>query len=112
MVEQGFCKPQAGGSNPSASSDKNMKTENLNPDIIKLLYYEKGYSVKEILRMALEIDGYSEAKIIYDPSKPSMIPIRLMDISKSKEILGFTPTTDLREGIKKTIEWYRKREKI
>ena len=70
----------------------------------------KGYSIKQALQIMLEVDGYSEARVIYDPSKPSMIPIRLIDISKAEAILGFRPKTGLREGIRKTIEWYRKNQ--
>jgi len=68
----------------------------------------KGYSVKEILRIALEADGYHDAKVEYDPTKPSMIPIRLIDVSKAEQLLGFRARTDVREGIAKTIEWFRK----
>lgn len=68
----------------------------------------KGYSVKEILRIALEADGYHDAKVEYDPTKPSMIPIRLIDVSKAEQLLGFKARTDVREGIAKTIEWCRK----
>jgi len=56
----------------------------------------------------LEVDGFEDANISYDPSKPSMIPIRLIDISKAEKLIGFKPKTSLKEGIKKTIEWYRK----
>jgi len=68
----------------------------------------KGYSIKQALKMMLEIDGYTNAKIVFNSSKPSMIPIRLIDVSKAETLLGFRPKTGLREGIKKTIEWYRK----
>jgi GDP-L-fucose synthase len=44
----------------------------------------------------------------YDAAKPSMIPIRLIDVSKAEKILGFKARTGIEEGIKKTIEWYRK----
>jgi len=68
----------------------------------------KGYNLKQVLQMTLEIDGYSSARVTYDPSKPSMIPIRLLDTSRAQTVLGFKPKTNLQEGIKKTIEWYRK----
>lgn len=70
--------------------------------------YGKGYSIKEILQMILEIDRYNDAKIIYDSSKPSMIPIRIIDIEKAEELLGFRPKIDIKEGIKRTVDWYRK----
>lgn len=69
--------------------------------------FGKGYSIKELLKMILEVDGYTSAKVIFDPSKPSTIPIRLVDITKAETVLGFKPKTDLKEGIRKTIKWYR-----
>jgi GDP-L-fucose synthase len=67
----------------------------------------KAYSLKEILRMALESEGYEGARIEYEPSKPSMIPIRLIDVSKARKLLNFTAKTDIQEGIAKTMSWYR-----
>lgn len=67
----------------------------------------KGYSIKDVLQMTLEVVGFNDAKIVYDPTKPSMIPIRLIDTKKAEELLGFKAITDLRAGIKKTVEWYK-----
>ncbi len=36
-----------------------------------------------------------------------MIPVRLIDNAKAKERLGFECRTGIREGIAKTIEWYK-----
>jgi GDP-L-fucose synthase len=68
----------------------------------------EGHSIKKALQIMLEIDGFRDAKVVYNSSKPSMIPIRLIDISKAKTVLGFTPKTSLKAGIKKTLDWYRK----
>ena len=67
----------------------------------------KGYSVREILKLVLEADGYADAKVIYDPTKPTMIPIRLIETGKAKSEIGFKAKVDLPEGVRKTIEWYR-----
>lgn len=67
----------------------------------------KARSLKEVLRMALEIDGYKNPQIVYDSTKPSMIPVRLIDVKKAKKLLNFTAKTDIHEGIAKTISWYR-----
>jgi len=67
----------------------------------------KGYSVKEILNTIIDIDGYSHAKVEFDSTKPSMIPIRLIDTTKAEKLLGFNAATDLREGLRNTIKWYR-----
>ncbi len=74
--------------------------------------YGKGYSIKEILQIALEIDGFKDVQIIYDANKPSMIPVRLIDTEKAEKILGFKAKTDIREGIGKTMEWYREARKV
>jgi GDP-L-fucose synthase len=67
----------------------------------------QGYSVKHVLQTILEVDGYTDADVRFDPSKPTMIPIRLVDTSLAKQRLGFQVRTPFRAGIRKTIEWYR-----
>ena len=67
----------------------------------------KGYSIKQVLQMLMEIEGCGDLKIEYDSSKPSMIPIRLIDVSKAQRQLGFQAQTEVREGMVKTIAWYK-----
>jgi GDP-L-fucose synthase len=67
----------------------------------------KGYSIKQLLGMLLEFEGCHDLKIEYDTSKPSMIPIRLIDVRKAERLLGFRAQTDVMEGMIKTIEWYK-----
>jgi GDP-L-fucose synthase len=38
-----------------------------------------------------------------------MIPKRLIDTSKAKELFGFEAKTSLKEAIMKTVSWYRER---
>ena len=68
----------------------------------------KSYTIKEVLNAILTVDSYQGAKIVFNSSKPTMIPKRLIDTSKAKNILGFEAKTPLIDGIKKTVEWYRK----
>jgi len=67
----------------------------------------KGYTIRSILEALIEIDDYKNARILFDPSKPSTIPIRLLNIEKAKNILGFYPKVDIFEGLRKTLKWYR-----
>lgn len=67
-----------------------------------------GYSIKEILNICTEEDGYADAVVEYDTTKPSMIPVRLIDTEKAEKLLGFKAHTGIREGIRKTMEWYKK----
>lgn len=68
----------------------------------------QGNSVKQILQTILEVDGYTDADVRFDPTKPSTIPIRLVDTTMAADVLGFRAATTLKNGIAKTIEWYRK----
>lgn len=62
--------------------------------------------------MMLKIDGFTGARIQFNPSRPSMIPVRLIDTSKAAAVLGFKAGTGLREGIRKTIAWYRRSREL
>jgi GDP-L-fucose synthase len=55
----------------------------------------------------LDAGDYSEAEVNFDTSKPTMIPLRLIDVSKAKQLLGFEAKTSFEDGIKKTIKWYK-----
>ena len=67
----------------------------------------QGYCLRDLLALLQKIDGYEQASIEYDESKPSMIPKRLIDISKAKRELSFVPKTSMEEGLRKTLAWYR-----
>jgi len=67
----------------------------------------QGYSVRQVLQTILEVDGYTDADVRFDPSKPTMIPIRLIDTSYARVRLGFQAKTSLPDGVLKTITWYR-----
>jgi len=76
------------------------------------LAYGKGYRVKEVLDVLVRVDGFENAQVVFNASKPSMIPIRLVDTSKAKTLLGFSAHTPLEEGLKKTLKWYREHNGI
>ena len=65
-------------------------------------------SIKEALQVMLAADGYLNAKISFNSSKPTMIPKRLIDVSKAKRILGFEAAMPIEEGIARTVKWYKK----
>jgi GDP-L-fucose synthase len=64
-------------------------------------------SIKEILALLLELDGFPEAKIVFDASKPTMIPVRKVDLTRAVNLLGYQAKVDLRAGLGRTLEWYR-----
>lgn len=67
----------------------------------------KQYVLKDLLNLMISIDGYDSAVINFDASKPTMIPKRLIDTRKAKEVLGFEAKTPIEEGLRRTINWYR-----
>ena len=67
----------------------------------------QGYAVRQILETILEVDGFKDADVRFDSSKPSTIAIRMVDIGLAQRLLGFRPKVDLREGLSRTVSWYR-----
>jgi len=65
------------------------------------------YCLRDLLSLMLKLDGYENARVVFDASKPTMIPKRLIDPSKAERLLGFEARTPIEEGLRKTIKWYR-----
>ena len=63
-------------------------------------------SVRGILETAMDIDGF-DAAVTYDESKPRTIRARQFSTERAAGLLGFRALTPLREGIARTIDWYR-----
>ena len=61
-------------------------------------------SIRELAEIICEIVGF-RGKLAFDSSKPDGTPRKLLDISKLRA-LGWAPQIPLREGIRKTYEWY------
>lgn len=62
-----------------------------------------------ILSLAEKIKSIaqSNSEIIFVPKNYVDVELRIPDIKKSKDLLGFDPKIDLNEGLKRTIDWYR-----
>lgn len=58
---------------------------------------------KEILRLAS-----SSSHVEYMPWQEADVELRIPNIDKAKELLGFLPKVDLEEGLLRTIYWYRR----
>jgi GDP-L-fucose synthase len=67
--------------------------------------YGKGTSVVELVKTITSIYGY-DPELKFDLSKPTMIPVRLVDTSRVKDELGWESKFTLQEGLTKTIDWY------
>lgn len=71
----------------------------------------KSITIREIVSILEKLEfsqNNLKAEIIFDVSKPSMIPVRLIDISKICSAIDWVPLVDIEAGLLKTIEWYKK----
>jgi GDP-L-fucose synthase len=63
-------------------------------------------SIRETAELVAEIVGF-DGRIVWDTSMPNGQPRRSLDATRAKELFGFEATTPLREGLEKTVAWYR-----
>lgn len=64
-------------------------------------------TVKDVLHALLGVDDFTDANVVFNRSKPTMIPKRLIDISRAESELGFHAKVGLEEGLRRTVAWYR-----
>jgi len=67
----------------------------------------RGYAVRDVLETLLEVDAFHDARVTFDASKPSTVPVRLMDNGLARSMLGFEAKLSLAEGLRRTLAWYR-----
>lgn len=65
----------------------------------------KGISIKDVVNTVIEISDYIP-EIIWDVSKPSGDKQRILNTNKLNNY-GFTPKINLKDGLTKTLEWYK-----
>ena len=63
-------------------------------------------SIRELAETIADVTGF-EGEIIWDTSMPNGQPRRQLDASRAEELFGFRAHTPLREGIERTVAWYR-----
>ena len=71
----------------------------------------KSITIQDVLKILIKLENLEKNEILYDLSKPTMIPKRLIDVSKVQKKLKYKPTTSIEEGLKKTLSWYKKMHK-
>ena len=79
----------------------------LNPGIEPInIGVGKGISIRDLAELIQRLVGY-HGTIVYDRSKPNGAPAKVMHVERMHERLGWSPRTELTEGIRATIDWYR-----
>ncbi|MBB4091157.1 UDP-glucuronic acid decarboxylase family protein [Salinibacter ruber] len=65
-------------------------------------------TIKEFAEEIIEVTG-SDSDITYEPLPEDDPQVRQPDITRAKEVLGWEPTVDRREGLERTLTYFRKR---
>lgn len=63
-------------------------------------------SIRDVVETLADITGFT-GEVVWDVSRPDGQARRMFDVSKAKRELGFECGTSLREGLSRTVEWYR-----
>jgi len=64
------------------------------------------FSVSEVCEILQDVTGF-KGKVTWNTSKPEGQARRCFDLSKARADLGYSPRTDLRTGIEKTVRWFK-----
>jgi GDP-L-fucose synthase len=67
-------------------------------------------SIRELVDLVVALTGF-KGEIRWDSSQPDGQPRRGLDTSRAEQTFGFRSTTNFREGLKKTIHWYREKQR-
>ena len=60
-------------------------------------------SIRQLVETLAEMIGFDYE---FDATKSGGFPRRVMDITLAKEMIGYQPTTSLKEGLRETWEWF------
>jgi GDP-L-fucose synthase len=64
-------------------------------------------SIKELAQTVKKVVGY-KGKVSFNTDKPDGQPRRKLSVSRATKEFGFKSETSFEEGLKKTVEWYKK----
>jgi GDP-L-fucose synthase len=63
-------------------------------------------TIRDLAETIADITGF-EGEVVWDTSMPNGQPRRSLDASRAEELFGFRARTALRDGLVRTVEWYR-----
>lgn len=63
--------------------------------------------IRDLIELICELMEF-KGEIVWETDKPNGQPRRCLDTERAKNAFGFTALTEFKEGLKNTIDWYRK----
>jgi UDP-N-acetylglucosamine 4-epimerase len=67
-------------------------------------------SINDLFTMISELSGI-KINAVHRETRAGDIRNSLADVSKSKALLGYAPTVNIREGLRQTLDWFRQNTK-
>lgn len=64
-------------------------------------------SIKDLAELICDVMGF-EGELVWQTDQPNGQPRRCLDTERAKQAFGFEAKTEFRDGLKQTVEWYRK----
>ena len=83
-----------------------LATERYNKGFPVNLGTGKEITIDELARSISEITGF-RGRIEWDATKPDGQPRRRLETTRAEREFGFRAKTELRDGLTKTVEWYK-----
>jgi dTDP-glucose 4,6-dehydratase len=65
------------------------------------------FTIKELANLVIALTG-TKSRIIFKPLPQDDPKMRKPDITKAKKLLNWLPKVELKEGLEKTVQWFRK----
>jgi GDP-L-fucose synthase len=63
-------------------------------------------SIRDLAQLVADLVGF-RGQLLFDSSKPDGQPRRSLDVSRAAAAFGFRARTDFRDGLARTIAWYK-----
>jgi GDP-L-fucose synthase len=63
-------------------------------------------TIRDLVELICELMGF-DGELVWQTDRPNGQPRRCLDTQRAKEKFGFVAQMGFKEGLKKTIEWYR-----
>jgi len=71
----------------------------------------RGHTVNQVIEMVQALmDGYP--KVVYDPADAYDVPVNILDNSRAKQILDWSPTILLEEGLTMTLDYMKNNSEV
>lgn len=71
----------------------------------------RAISIKKLVSMVVEMTGF-KGEVIWDATQPDGQPQRLLDVQRAQKEFGFKANIKLEEGLRKTINWYKRQKQF